>query len=73
MLQATTAATTAPDGSKAVDVVINEFSGLTEARLISAGQRDGYVADARKKIVTACTTVGVGQVMSIYLTDLVRH
>ena len=44
----------------------NEFSGLAGVRLTSAGPRDGNVADARKKGVTACTTGSVEQVMSTY-------
>lgn len=67
-----------PDGSKALDLTIAEFSGLSMADLSNAEQRQHYQDELQEKIITAYKTkddAGVEHetVMGIYLTQFVMQ
>jgi flagellar FliL protein len=69
-LQATTTAAAAdPDGSKALDIAISEFSNRPLAELASNAARDKAKAELRKKINKAYE----GHVMDVYFTEFVMQ
>ncbi|MGC9669198.1 flagellar basal body-associated FliL family protein [Planosporangium sp. 12N6] len=68
-LQATMDATEEPDGSKALDIAISEFSNRPLAELASNAARDKVKAELRKKINEAYE----GHVMDIYFTEFVMQ
>lgn len=70
-LQATTVATTAPNGSAAENLVIDEFSNLTQDQVST--QRAALKTDLEKKVVAAYKVAGVEQVMGIDLTSFVTQ
>jgi flagellar FliL protein len=69
-LQATATAKDAPDGSKALDLAIDEFSNRTVAELSSNAARARYKADLRKKVVAAYEDKSV---MDLYFTEFVMQ
>ena len=69
---------TALDGSKAYDLIISEFSGLSMTDLANAEQRNHYKDELQEKIVHAYMTHDAeGEetqgVMAIYLTSFVMQ
>lgn len=68
-LQATTTATEDPDGSKALDIAISEFSNRPVAELSSNAARDKAKSELRKKINDAYE----GHVMDVYFTEFVMQ
>ncbi|MGI4896724.1 MAG: flagellar basal body-associated FliL family protein [Janthinobacterium lividum] len=66
-----------PDGSKALDLAIGEFSNLSMADLSNAGQRQHYKDELQEKVIKAYTTDTDGKkeetVMGIYLTQFVMQ
>jgi flagellar FliL protein len=68
-LQATTTATEDPDGSKALDIAISEFSNRPLAELASNAARDKAKGELRKKINEAYE----GHVMDVYFTEFVMQ
>ncbi|WP_432564115.1 flagellar basal body-associated FliL family protein [Kineococcus sp. SYSU DK003] len=65
------------DGSKALDLVIAEFSNLSMTDLQNAEQRNHYKDELQEKIIEAYTheveEVETKQVMGIYLTQFVMQ
>jgi flagellar FliL protein len=68
-LQATLDATEIPDGSKALDIAISEFSNRPLAELASNPARDKAKGELRKKINEAYG----GHVMDVYFTEFVMQ
>jgi flagellar FliL protein len=68
-LQATLDAAEAPDGSKALDIAISEFSNRPLAELASNAARDKAKVELRKKINEAYE----GHVMDVYFTEFVMQ
>jgi flagellar FliL protein len=68
-LQATTDATEDPDGSKALDIAISEFSNRPLAELSSNAARDKAKSELREKINKAYD----GHVMDVYFTEFVMQ
>jgi flagellar protein FliL len=68
-LQATIDATETPDGSKALDIMISQFSNLSVAELSSGPARETAKKELSKKISEAYE----GQVMDIYFTEFVMQ
>ncbi|GAA1794770.1 flagellar basal body-associated FliL family protein [Planosporangium flavigriseum] len=68
-LQATADAAEEPDGSKALDIAISEFSNRPVAELSSNAARDKAKAELRKKINEAYE----GHVMDVYFTEFVMQ
>ena len=68
---------TAVDGSKALDLAISQFSGLTMTDLSNAEQRTHHKEELQHKIVEAYVHdvegVETKQVMGIYLTQFVMQ
>ncbi|NIZ93170.1 flagellar basal body-associated FliL family protein [Kineococcus rubinsiae] len=67
-----------PDGSKALDLAIAEFTGLTMAELSNPEQREKYKDELQEKIITAykekdAEGVEHETVMGIYLTQFVMQ
>ncbi|GAA3390374.1 flagellar basal body-associated FliL family protein [Cryptosporangium minutisporangium] len=70
-LQTTTAAEEAVDGSKALDIVIAQFSNLEVAELATSKQREAEKAELTEKVVEAYTEEEVEPVMAVYFTEFV--
>jgi flagellar FliL protein len=70
-LQATTDAAEAPDGSKALDIAISEYSGRKMDELMSNTERDRTKKELIAKVVTAYTVDKKKEVMDIYFTTFV--
>jgi len=68
-LQATAAAAEAPDGSKALDIAINQFSNRSVAELSSNAERATMKAELKEKVVKAYKD----EVMDIYFTEFVMQ
>jgi flagellar FliL protein len=68
-LQATTAAAADPDGSKALDIAISEFSNRPLAELASNAARDKAKGELRKKINEAYKD----EIMDVYFTEFVMQ
>src|SRR2546423_782225 len=68
-LQATADAAEAPDGSKALDIAIDQFSNRTVGELSSNAARDAAKAELRKKVSEAYE----GEVMDVYFTEFVMQ
>lgn len=68
-LQATADAHEEPDGSKALDLLISEFSNRSVAELSSNGARDEAKKSLKKKVEKAYH----GEVMDIYFTEFVMQ
>ncbi|ABS06005.1 flagellar basal body-associated protein FliL (plasmid) [Kineococcus radiotolerans SRS30216 = ATCC BAA-149] len=67
-----------PDGSKALDLAIAEFGGLSMADLSNAKQRQHYKDELQEKIITAYKEkdeegVEHETIMGIYLTEFVMQ
>jgi flagellar FliL protein len=63
----------APDGSKAKDLMISQFSNKPVAELSSSKARDKEKEELSKKIEKAYTVDGVDEVMGIYFTEFVMQ
>jgi len=72
-LQATATAHDAPDGSKALDLAIAEFSGLPMAELADETKREHYKDELQEKIVKAYEEEHHETVMGIYFTQFVMQ
>ncbi|WP_433199927.1 flagellar basal body-associated FliL family protein [Dactylosporangium sp. CS-047395] len=70
-LQATTDAAEAPDGSKALDIAINEYSGRKMDELMSNAERERTKKELVEKVVKAYTEDDKKEVMDIYFTTFV--
>ena len=70
-LQATTEVTEAPDGSKALDIAIAEYSGRKMDELMSNAERDRTKQELVGKVVKAYTVDKKKEVMDIYFTTFV--
>lgn len=68
-LQATATAKEDPDGSKALDIAIDQFSNRTVAELSSNAARDQAKAELRKSVSKAYD----GDVMDVYFTEFVMQ
>jgi flagellar protein FliL len=68
-LQATAEAAEAPDGSKALDLTINEFSNRSVAELSSNKARGKAKEELKQKVVEAYE----GEVMDLYFTEFVMQ
>jgi flagellar FliL protein len=68
-LQATVDAAEDPDGSKALDIAISQFSNRPVAELSSNAARDKAKAELREKINEAYE----GHVMDVYFTEFVMQ
>jgi flagellar FliL protein len=68
-LQATLAAAEVPDGSKAVDIAISEFSNRPVAELSSNEAREKAKEELKKKVEKAYE----GEIMDIYFTEFVMQ
>jgi flagellar FliL protein len=68
-LQATADVTEDPDGSKAMDIAISEFSNRPLAELASNAARDKAKAELRKKINEAYQK----KIMDVYFTEFVMQ
>ena len=69
-----------PDGSKALDLAIAEFSGLSTAELSDTAKRDHYKDELQEKIITAYEEEPAKEgehphkvVMGIYFTQFVTQ
>ncbi|WP_167586843.1 flagellar basal body-associated FliL family protein [Kineococcus rubinsiae] len=69
-----------PDGSKALDLAIAEFSGLSTAELSNAEQRQHYKDELQEKIITAYEEEPAKEgehphkvIMGIYFTQFVTQ
>jgi len=73
-LQATTlVGKETPDGSKALDLAIQEFSGVSMADLSDDGKREHYKDELQEKIVKAYEEEEQEHVMGIYFTQFVMQ
>ncbi|WP_432968310.1 flagellar basal body-associated FliL family protein [Dactylosporangium sp. CA-233914] len=70
-LQATTEAAEPPDGSKALDIAIDEYSGRKMDELMSNAERDRTKKELIDKVVEAYTVDKKKEVMDIYFTTFV--
>jgi flagellar FliL protein len=70
-LQTTTDAAEGADVSKALDIVISEFSNLEVAELSTNKQREALKQELTEKIVKAYTEKGKEPVMAVYFTEFV--
>ena len=70
-LQATTEAAEAPDGSKALDIAISQYSGRKMDELMSNAERDRTKKELVDKVVKAYTIDKKKEVMDIYFTTFV--
>jgi flagellar protein FliL len=70
-LQTTTEAHEAVDTSKALDIVISQFSNLEVAELSTSKQREAEKAELTEKVVEAYTQEGHEYVMAVYFTEFV--
>ncbi|GAA2356346.1 flagellar basal body-associated FliL family protein [Dactylosporangium salmoneum] len=70
-LQATTEAAEAPDGSKALDIAIEQFSNQSEDELLTTAGRDKAKKELVAKVVKAYTVEKKKEVMDIYFTTFV--
>ncbi|WP_380176273.1 flagellar basal body-associated protein FliL [Kineococcus sp. DHX-1] len=65
------------DGSKAYDLIINEYSNLSMTDLENSDQRNKFKDELQKKVIEAYTTETDGtkeeSVMGIYLTSFVMQ
>jgi flagellar FliL protein len=68
-LQATTEATEDPDGSKAVDIAISQFSNLPLADLSSNAARE----KAKKELAAKVEKAYDGKIMDVYFTEFVMQ
>jgi flagellar FliL protein len=68
-LQATAEAVEAPDGSRALDLTISQFSNVPLGGLASTEGRDHAKEELREKIIEAYE----GDVMDLYLTEFVMQ
>ena len=68
-LQATATVAEAPDGSKALDIAIDQFSNRTVAELSSNAARDQAKKQLRDKVNKAYE----GDVMDVYFTEFVMQ
>jgi flagellar FliL protein len=70
-LQTTTDAAEAVDPSKALDLVIGEFSNLEVAELATNKQREALKTELTEKVVKAYTEDKLEPVMAVYFTEFV--
>jgi flagellar FliL protein len=70
-LQATADAVEAPDGSKALDIAIAQYSGRKMDELMSNAERDRTKKELIEKVVKAYTVEKKKEVMDIYFTTFV--
>ncbi|GAA2394217.1 flagellar basal body-associated FliL family protein [Dactylosporangium salmoneum] len=70
-LQATTEAAEAPDGSKAMDIAIELYSGRKMDELMSNAERDRTKKELVEKVVKAYTVDKKKEIMDIYFTTFV--
>ncbi|MFI5953576.1 flagellar basal body-associated protein FliL [Cryptosporangium sp. NPDC051539] len=70
-LQTTTEAAEAVDTSKALDLVISQFSNLEVAELSTNKQREAEKAELTEKVVKAYTEEKAEYVMAVYFTEFV--
>ncbi|MFB9411562.1 flagellar basal body-associated FliL family protein, partial [Dactylosporangium matsuzakiense] len=70
-LQATTEAAEAPDGSEALDIAIDEYSGRKMDQLMSNAERERTKKELIAKVVKAYTKDGKKEIMDIYFTTFV--
>ena len=70
-LQTTTEAHEAVDTSKALDIVISQFSNLEVAELSTNKQREAEKAELTEKVVKAYTQEEHEYVMAVYFTEFV--
>jgi flagellar FliL protein len=70
-LQATTEAAEAPDGSKALDIAIEQFSNQSQDTLLTTDGRDKAKKELVDKVVKAYTVDKKKEVMDIYFTTFV--
>ncbi|WP_433610128.1 flagellar basal body-associated FliL family protein [Dactylosporangium sp. CA-139114] len=70
-LQATTDAAEAPDGSKALDIAIEQFSNQSEDALLTAEGREKAKKELVEKVVKAYTEDKKKEVMDVYFTTFV--
>jgi flagellar FliL protein len=70
-LQATTEAAEAPDGSKALDIAIDLYSGRKMDELMSNAERDRSKKELVARVVKAYTEDKKKEVMDIYFTTFV--
>ncbi|SHN42053.1 flagellar basal body-associated FliL family protein [Cryptosporangium aurantiacum] len=70
-LQTTTEAHETVDTSKALDLVISQFSNLEVAELSTNKQREAEKAELTEKVVEAYTQEGHEYVMAVYFTEFV--
>jgi flagellar FliL protein len=68
-LQATAKTKEPPDGSKALDIAIAEFSNKSIAQLSTNKARDAVKADLREKVIKAYED----EVMDVYFTEFVMQ
>lgn len=68
-LQATAEVTEELDGSKALDIVISEFSNRSVAELSSNGARE----EAKKKLTEKVSKAYEHEVMAVYFTEFVMQ
>jgi flagellar FliL protein len=68
-LQATADAAETPDGSKALDLLISEFSNRSVAELSSNQARE----EAKKRLSEQVSKAYEGEVMGVYLTEFVMQ
>ena len=71
--QTTNAGTNAVDTSEALNLAIDEYTGMTVAQLSTAKGRDAAKADLLAKIETAYTVDKKMDVMDIYFTSFVTQ
>ena len=70
-LQATTDAAEAPDGSKALDIAIELYSGRKMDELMSNAERERTKKELVEKVVKAYTEEDKKEIMDIYFTTFV--
>lgn len=64
---------TAVDTAEALNLAIDEYTGVTEDALSTEAGRDKYKAELLAKIIKAYTVDGTEQVMGIYYTSFVTQ
>jgi flagellar FliL protein len=69
-LQATAAATEAPDGSQAVDIAISQFSNMPVAELSSSAAREKQKKILKEKVEKAYPE---DEIMDVYFTEFVMQ
>ncbi|WP_433210077.1 flagellar basal body-associated FliL family protein [Dactylosporangium sp. CS-047395] len=70
-LQATTDAAEAPDGSKALDIAIEQFSNVSEDTLLTTEGREAAKKKLVEAVVKAYTEDKKKEVMDVYFTTFV--